>query len=533
MFDILINNADIVDGSGIKSYKGFIGVTGDKITFIDKNPPSDTSAAKTIDATGLRVAPGFINMLSWAAETLYEDGRSMSDLYQGVTLEVMGEGFSFGPMSPEFKNELKKNFDFQIDEEWSTFEEFMTLLEKHNISCNITSFVGSINPRALVIGFENRPASQNELEKMNKIVDQAMQEGALGLGSSLIYPPDSYSASSELLAMAKVVSKYNGTYTFHMRSEGESIEEAIDEVLTIAKEANIKVHIHHLKLAGKTNWKKFDRVINKIEQAQQHGIKITANMYNYAAAGTGLSSCIPPEYHAGGQESFLKNLNNPELRKNIKEEMRKTSKKWENLYLEGPENIVPTGFVNKELEKYAGKSIKEISVIQGKSPEDTIIDLLLEDKSRIDTIYYMMNERLLDKQAVLPWVSFCSDEGSYSPKCRYYQSLVHPRSYGSFARVIGRYVNEKKLFSIEEGIRKLTSLPASIIGLKNRGILKKDHYADIVIFKQEEVKDYATYDKPHALATGMKHVIVNGVPVIQEGKHTGKFPGRFLKKSSL
>lgn len=532
MFDILISNAQIIDGSGNSAYNGFLGINGDKISFIDKSPPPDTSAIKTINASGLTVAPGFINMLSWAAETLYEDGRSMSELFQGVTLEVFGEGFSFGPMSPAFKNELKKSNDFRIEEEWSSFEEFMNLLENHQISCNIASFVGSVNPRALVIGFDNQPATESELDQMKKIVDTAMNDGAMGLGSALIYPPDTYSSSSELTAMAKVISKYNGTYTFHMRSEGESIEDAIDEVITIAKEAHINVHIHHLKLSGKDNWHKYERVMEKIEKSQREGVNITANMYTYPAGATGLSSCIPSAYHSGGQDSLIKNLQNPELRKQIKAEMNKRSTKWENLYLEGPDNIVPVSFVNKDLEKYSGKTISEIAKIEGKGPEDTIIDLLIEDTSRIGTIYHIMNEELLEKQVKHPWVTFCSDEGSYSPNCRDYGKLIHPRAYGSFSRVIGLYVNEKKLFSIEEAIRKLSSLPASVLGLTNRGLLRKDYYADIVIFKQNEVKDLATYEKPHVLSTGMKYVTVNGVLVIQDGEHTGKFPGKFIKKGS-
>ena len=529
-YDTIIRNGMIYDGNGGEPYKGDIGIFADTIAFI--GDLSKASAKNEIDAKGNAVAPGFINMLSWATESLIEDGRSQSDIRQGVTLEVMGEGVSMGPLSPAMKERSQKaQGDIKYEIEWNTLGEYLNFLEKKGVSCNVASFIGATTIRNYVIGEDNRGPTAAELDSMKLLVRQAMEEGAMGVGSSLIYPPAFFAKTEELIELCKEASKYGGLYISHMRSEGSKLHEAVEELITIAKEANIHAEIYHLKAAGKDNWSKMDSVIRRVERARAEGLTITADMYTYVAGGTGLTATMPPALQDGGFGKLRERLQDPAVRQQLKNEMNSKTDKWENFYyaVGKPENILVIGFKQDSLKKYIGKSLAEMAKLRGKSPEETAMDLIVQDSTRVECIFFLMDENNVKKQVAIPWLSFGSDEGSYEPAGVFLKFNPHPRAYGNFARVLGKYVREEKLISLQEAIRKLTKLPATNLKLQKRGELKVGNYADIVIFNPAMIKDNAIFDKPHQYSEGMIHVFVNGVQVLKDGEHTNAKPGRFVK----
>jgi len=531
-YDVIIRNGMIYDGNGKEPYKGDIGIKNDIIAFI--GDLSKATAKNEIDANGNAVAPGFINMLSWATQSLIEDGRSQSDIRQGVTLEVMGEGWSMGPFNPSMKErEQKSQGDIKYKIEWNTLGEYLNFLEKKGVSCNVASFVGATTIRDHVIGEDNREPTAAELDSMKLLVRQAMEEGALGVGSSLIYPPAFFAKTEELIDLCKEASKYGGSYISHMRSEGSKLHEAVEELITIAREANIHAEIYHLKAAGKDNWGKMDSVIRRVERARAEGLNVTADMYTYIAGGTGLTATMPPGLQDGGFGKLRERLQDPAIRQQLKNDMNSKTDKWENFYyaVGTPENILVVGFKQDSLKKYIGKSLSAVAKLRGKSPEETAMDLIVQDSTRVECIYFLMDENNVKKQIAIPWVSFGSDEGSYEPVGVFLKSNPHPRAYGNFARVLGKYVRDEKIISLQEAIRKLSKLPATNLKLQKRGELKLGNFADIVIFDPATIKDNATFDKPHQYAEGMIHVFVNGVQVLKDGDHTGAKPGRFVKGS--
>jgi N-acyl-D-amino-acid deacylase len=521
-YDIIIKKGKIYDGSGKEPIVGDLGIRNAKIAKLGNLQIA--RAKKIIDAEGLAVAPGFINMLSWANESLLTDSRSMSDIKQGVTLEVLGEGWSMGPLNEKMKKERK------VAPAWTTLGEYLNHLEKKGISTNIASFVGATTIRINVLGYDNRLPTAQELIQMQNLVKQAMEEGAMGVGSSLVYPPAFFASTQELIALCEVAAKYNGMYISHIRSEGNKLLEAIDELITISKEANIPAEIYHLKVAGMDNWQKYPQVIAKIDSARAKGLAITTNMYTYVAGGTGLDACVPPWAQEGGYEEFRKRLQNTEIRAKILSEMKNPTDKWENFFrLAGnPKNILTTYFEEDSLKYLVGKNIAEIAKIRKKEPAEVILDLLSQTKGGVSAIYFLMDEENVKKQITLPYMSFGSDEESLAAEGANLQFNSHPRAYGNFARLLGKYVRDEKIISLPEAIYKLTALPASRLKLKDRGRLAEGYFADIVIFDPNKIQDKATFEKPHQYAEGVKHVWVNGVQVLKNGEHTGATPGRAI-----
>ncbi|MCL4524369.1 MAG: D-aminoacylase [Acidobacteria bacterium] len=527
-YDVVIRNGMIYDGSGEPPYKGDVAIQGDKIIAVGNG--KDIRGRTEIDATGLAVAPGFINMLSWAVESLIADPRSMADVKQGVTLEIFGEGESMGPLTPAMKQEAERlQGDFKYKIEWTTLKEYLDWLTKRGITPNVASFIGATTVREHEIGAIDRSPTKEELERMKALVRQAMREGALGVGSSLIYPPAFYAKTAELVELCKVASEYDGMYISHMRSEGARFLEALDELITIAHDARIPAEVYHLKAAGKPNWGKLDAAIAKIEAARKQGLKITADMYTYTAGATGLSATMPPWVEEGGQKEFIKRLKDPAIRARLAKEMSTPTDKWENMFINtGADGILLAGFKNDALKPLTGKTLAEVARARGKSPQETAMDLIIEDDSRVGTIYFLMDEDNVRRQIKLPWLSFGSDAESPAPEGMFLKSNPHPRAYGNFARLLGKYVRDEKVIPLEEAIRKLTSLPAANLKIKDRGKLVPGYFADVVIFDPAKIQDHATYEKPHQLATGMVHVFVNGVQVLKDGEHTGATPGRVV-----
>ncbi|CAN5707882.1 amidohydrolase family protein [soil metagenome] len=529
-YSTIIRNGMIYDGNGGESYKADVGINADTIAFI--GDLSNENAKEIIDANGMAVAPGFINMLSWSVETLIEDGRSQSDIRQGVTLEVMGEGESMGPLNSRLKKQLTDaQGDIKYEVKWNTLGEYLTYLEKKGISCNVASFVGATTVRNYVIGEDDRAPTAVELDSMKLLVKQAMEEGAMGVGSSLIYPPAFFAKTNELIELCKVASQYNGSYISHIRSEGNKLMEALEELITIAKEAKIHAEVYHLKAAGKQNWPKMDSVIKRIEAARNSGINITADMYTYLAGATGLTASFPPSLQDGGFFKLRQRLQDPAIRLQMKKAMNTNTADWENLYYAAgsPDKVLLLGFVKDSLKKYTGKTLAEVAAIRGTSPEETAIDLIVQDSSRISVAFFLMNEDNVKKQVALPWVSFGSDEGSYTNEGVFLKSNAHPRAYGNFIRVIGNYCRDEKVLSLAAAINKLSKLPATNLKLEKRGELKTGNYADVVIFDPAKVKDNATYDQPHQYASGVNYVLVNGTTVLNNETHTNAMPGRFIK----
>ena len=530
-YDILIKNGTIADGSGSPTYIGSVGINADTIAAVGKLKATGTIE---IDATGLVVAPGFINVLSWATESLIEDGMSLSDIMQGVTLEVFGEGWSMGPLNGDLKKKLQlptAQGDIKYDIDWNSLDEYLQSLTKRGISPNVASFIGATTVRINHIGYEDRAPTDQELISMQNMVKEAMEDGALGVGSSLIYAPAFYSTTEELIALCKIASDYDGLYISHMRSEGNRLLQSVDELIRIADEADIRAEIYHLKMGGKANWNKYDEVVRKIDSARTAGLKITTNMYTYVAGATGLDASMPPWVQEGGYEKWAERLKKPKIRKRVLKEMKTQTDKWENLMAAAgnSDNLLLVGFENDSLRHYTGKTLTEIAKIHGKSPEETAIDMVIADGSRVGTVYFLMSEENLKKQIALPYMSFGSDAASQAPEGVFLNSNAHPRAYGNFSRLLGKYVRDEQIISIEEAVRKLTSLPASNLKIKKRGSLIKGYFADLAIFNPETIQDHATFTDPHQLSSGMIHVLVNGKQVLENGDHTGAMPGRVVR----
>ena len=529
-YDVIIRNGTIYDGNGGAPYKGDIGINADTIAFI--GDLKNITAHNETDAKGMAIAPGFINMLSWATETLIEDGRSQSDIRQGVTLEVFGEGESMGPLTNNMKQQTETaQGDIKYKVAWTSLGNYLHFLEKKGVSCNVASFVGATTIRVYVVGEDNRAPTPAELDSMRLLVRQAMEEGALGVGSSLIYPPAFFAKTDELIAMCEEAGKYGGSYISHMRSEGNKLYEAVEELVTIAQKAKVHGEIYHLKAAGKDNWYKMDSVIRRIERARKEGVDIAANMYTYLAGGTGLTASMPPALQDGGFGKLRERLQDPVIRKQTIKDMKTSSGTWENLYYAAgsPEKVLLVGFTKDSLKKFTGKTLAAIAAIRGKSPEETAMDLIVQDSSRISTIFFLMNEDNVKKQIALPWISFGSDEGSYTNEGVFLKSNAHPRAYGNFARVLGKYSRDEKVIPLENAIYKLTKLSAEKLHIKKRGTLAIGNYADVLVFDPAAIADHATFDQPHQYATGMIDVFVNGTQVLKDGQHTGATPGRFVK----
>lgn len=529
-YDVLIKNGTIADGSGNATYIGSIGINADTIAAVGKL--KNATGNIEIDATGLVIAPGFINMLSWATESLIADGKSRSDIHQGVTLEVFGEGSSMGPLTESRKKQWQENQgELKFDIDWNTLDEYLQSLVKRGVSPNVASFIGATTVRVNHIGYEDRPPTDEELASMKNMVREAMEDGALGVGSSLIYAPAFYSSTEELIELCKVASEYDGMYISHMRSEGNRLLESMEELIRIADEADIRAEIYHLKMAGKDNWNKFDAVIKKIDSARAAGLHITTDMYTYTAGATGLDASMPPWVQEGGYTKWAERLKDPDIRKRVYKEMTTPTDEWENLmYAAGtPDNLLLVGFSNDSLRHYTGKTLAEVAKIHGKNPEETAMDLVIADGSRVGTVYFLMSEDNVKKQMALPYMSFGSDAGSIAPEGLFLNSNPHPRAYGNFSRVLGKYVRDEKVIPLEEAIYKLTKLPATNLKIKNRGSLTEGYFADLAIFDPSTIQDHATFAEPHQLSTGMVHVFVNGEQVLKDGEHTGATPGQVVR----
>ena len=529
-FDVILRGGTIYDGSGKPAFIGDVAIRGDEIAAIG-DLRGATGRAK-IDVNGLAVAPGFINMMCWANESLIEDGRSQSDVRQGVTLEVMGEGESMGPLTAAMKQEMiDHQADFAYDIEWTSLGGYLEFLERRGVSPNVASFVGAATPRIHVMGHEDRRPSAAELAQMRELVREAMEEGALGVASALIYPPGSFASTDELVALVEVAVEYDGMYISHVRGEGATLVEAVDELIEIARRSGGCAEIYHLKSSGRDNWPLFEQAVARVEKARAEGLRITADVYTYPAGSTGLNASMPPWVQEGGFEDSLRRLKDPALRARIAREMLTPSDEWENMYLGAgsPDNILLIGFKSERLKALTGKTLAEVAALRGTSPEATAMDLIVEDESRIESVYFTQSEEILRRAIALPWVSFCSDAASLAPKGVFLERSTHPRAYGSFARLLSRYVRDERLIPLEEAIRKLAALPADNLKIERRGRLAEGFFADVVVFDPATIRDHATFVEPHQYATGMVHVFVNGTQVLRDGEHTGAKPGRVVR----
>jgi N-acyl-D-amino-acid deacylase len=532
-FDVILRGGTVYDGSGKEGVVMDVGINADTVAFI--GDLSKAVGKKEIDAKGLAVAPGFINMLSHCEVSLLFDGNSQSDIRQGVTLEVLGEG-SMGPMNDQMKRDdeeaMKRDPDWQYKIDWTTLGEYLEGLEKRGVSPNVASFVSAITVRVHELGYANRAASPEELERMKALVKTAMEEGAMGVTSALIYAPANYASTEELVELSKVASQYGGMYIAHIRSEGNSIFEAIDETIRIAREAKLPAEIYHLKFSGKDNWNKIDSVIAMIDHANKEGLKITADMYTYVAGATGLDAAMPPWLQEGGIKEWIKRMKDPVIRKKALQEMRTPTNKWENLMkLAGDfDRVLLMGFTNDSLRKnFTGKTLGQVAKIYGKSPEETAMDLVITDGTRVGTAYFLMTEENVKRQIQLPYVSFGSDAESSTAAGNFLKTPTHPRAYGNFSRLLGKYVRDEKVISLAEAIRRLTSLPASNLKIEKRGSIQISYYADLAIFDPLKIQDHATFENPHQYSTGMVHVFVNGTQVLENGEHTNAKPGRVVR----
>ena len=528
-FDVIVRGGTAYDGTGVPGRTADVGIKGDLIAAV--GDLTGATASKVVDAKGLAVAPGFINMLSWSTDSLIADGRSQGDIRQGVTTEIFGEGSSMGPLTGEMKKRAVEQMgDIRYEITWTTLSEYLRGLEDRGVSPNVASFIGATTVREHVIGLEDKKPTAAQLDEMRALVRQEMEAGALGIGSSLIYAPAFYASTEELVEMCKVAAQYRGKYISHMRSEGNRLLEAIDELIRISREANIPAEIYHLKAAGQKNYPKMDQAIAKIEAARTQGLKITADMYTYTAGATGLDAAMPPWVLDGGYDAAYTRLSDPAMRKKIAAEIGTPSDTWENLYLAAgsPDRVLLVEFKSDALKPLTGKTLAEVAKMRGKDPIETIMDLVVEDRSRVGTVYFMISEDNIRKQIKLPWVSFGSDAASMAPEPPFTKSSAHPRAYGNFARLLGKYVREEKVIPLEEAVRRLSGLPASNLELDRRGFLKEGMFADVVVFDPATIADRATFENPHQYATGVKHVFVNGTQVLKDGEHTGAKPGRAL-----
>jgi N-acyl-D-amino-acid deacylase len=528
-YDVIIRGGSVHDGIGSDPIIADIAITDDRVEAI--GDLSAYSGANEIDARGLVVAPGFINMLSWANETLIEDGRAMSDIMQGVTLEVMGEGSSMGPWNDAMKAQaLERQGDIRYDIEWTTLGGYLDYLEARGVSVNVASYVGATTLRVHEVGYENRPASEEELDRMQELVRQAMREGAVGVGSSLIYAPGNFADTNELIALVSAAAEYDGSYISHIRSEGSRLEEGVQELIKISSITGAPSEIYHLKASGKSNWHKLSNVFDLIESARAAGLFITADMYTYPAGSTGLNATMPLWVQDGGHDAWVERLQDPEIRARVAAEMRQPTNEWENFFVDaGPENILLIGFRNPDLRTLIGKTLQEVADERGTDPAETAMDLVVEDDSRVDAVYFLMSEDNVRRKIAKRWISFGSDAGAPAAEGVFLESSRHPRTYGNFARLLGKYVRDEKVIPLSDAIRRMTSLPAGNIGAFQRGELREGYYADIVVFDPERIADKATFEEPHQYATGMRHVFVNGEQVLRDGEHTGAKPGRVVR----
>jgi N-acyl-D-amino-acid deacylase len=529
-YDVVIRDGTVYDGSDRPPRRADVAIRGDSIVRV-----GDLGGARgriEVDATRLAVAPGFVNMLSWSTESLIQDGRGLSELLQGVTLEVFGEGDSFGPLNDSMKVlAVREQADIRYPVTWTTLGEYLELLERRGVSPNVASFVGATTVRVHEIGYADRPPAPAELERMRALVRQAMEEGALGVGSALIYAPGFYAQTDELVALCEEAGRYGGMYISHLRSEGNQLLQALDELITIARRARVPAEVYHFKVAGQANWGKLDSVVARIERARGAGVRVTADMYTYTAGATGLDAAMPPWVQEGGLEPWRRRLQDPAIRARVAREMRTPTNGWENLYLAAgsPDRVLLVSFKQDSLKKLTGKTLAEVARLRGRSPEETAMDLVVQDDSRVGTVYFLMSEDNVRREVGLPWMSFGSDEAGQAPEGVFLKSNPHPRAYGNFARLLGHYVREERAATLPDAIRRLTSLPAGNLKLRRRGYVRPGYYADVVVFDPDSIADHATFDRPHQLATGMRHVFVNGVQVVRDGRHTGATPGRVVR----
>lgn len=528
--DVVIRNAMVYDGSGGAPAHGGVVIDDDRIVTV-----GDIGTARgtiDVDARGTAVAPGFINMLSWATVSLIADGRSQSDIRQGVTLEIFGEGVSMGPLNDAMKRELvEEQGDIKFPVDWTTLGQYLDQLVARGISPNVASFVGATTVRIHEVGYDDRPPTEHELARMKDLIRQAMREGALGVGSSLIYAPAFYAKTPELIELAKAAGESGGMYISHLRSEGNDLIGAVDELITIASAAGVPAEVYHLKAAGQKNWPKMDEVIEKITAARAEGIRVSADMYTYPAGATGLDAMMPPWVQEGGFKKWKERLQDLSIRRRLISDMVMPTTEWENLYLlaGGADRVLLVGFRNDSLKPLTGKTLAEVAHMRGKSPEETAIELVIEDDSRVESVYFLMSEDNIRKQIALPWVAFDSDASSLAPERAFLKSNPHPRAYGNFARLFAKYVRDEKVITVEEAVRRLTSLPAETLKIASRGRLRPGYFADVVVFDPATIQDHATFEKPHQYSTGVSHVFVNGVHVLRDGEHTGARPGRVVR----
>ncbi len=529
-FETIIRGGTVYDGTGAAGRRADVALSGDRIIAI--GDLSAERSVRTVDAEGMAVAPGFINMLSWANESLLYDGLSQSDIRQGVTLEVMGEGDSMGPLSQRMRAELiKQQSDIKYDVPWTTFGGYFEHLEKRGISTNVASYVGAATIRAHELGYDNRKATRKELARMKDLVRAAMREGAMGVGSSLIYAPGSFANTDELVALTAAAHEFGGGYISHIRSEADRFLEAIDELIEIGRRTGAPVQMYHMKPAGQANWSKSQTAIDKLDAARKAGVDVTANIYTYTAGATGLDAAMPLWVQEGGHDAWVARLKRPEFRARVVREMRGKPVGWENLYRAagGPDKVILIAFKNEKLKPLTGKTLAEVAAMRGTSPEDTMIDLVIEDDSRVGTAYFVMDEENIRRNIAWPWTSVGSDAESMAPEGVFLKSNPHPRAYGCFARFFAKYVREEKVISLAEAVRRVTGLPAANLRLKDRGRLANGLMADVVVFDPDKIQDHATFAKPHQYSTGVAHVFVNGVQVLRDGEHTSAKPGRFVR----
>lgn len=527
-YDVIIRGGTIYDGSGGPPVVGDVAIRDDRIVAVGRVAGS---AKSEMSAKGMAVAPGFINMLSWATESLIADPKSQSNIRQGVTLEVMGEGWSMGPLNAAMKaQERARQGDIQYAIEWTSLGDYFDWLEKRGISTNIASFVGAATVRVHELGEGDIDPTPEQLGRMRALVRQAMNEGAMGVGSSLIYAPGSYAETDELVALTSEAAKCGGMYISHMRSEGDRIEEAVDELIDISRRSGAPAEIYHLKMAGRSNWGKLDGIVKKIEDARAEGLRITTDMYTYTAGATGLDAAMQTWVQAGGLEAWIERLKDPAIRARVAEEMKKPGGDWENLYFgAGADKMILSGFKSEALKPLTGKTLAEVAAMRGKSPEETAMDLVIEDGSRVGTVYFLMSEDNVRKQIQLPWMSFGSDAASQATEGVFLKSGAHPRTYGNFARLLGRYVRDEKLIPLEQAVYRLTTLPATNLGITDRGALKPGYYADVVVFDPATIADRSTFEAPHRYSVGVRDVFVNGKQVLKDGEHSGAMPGRAVR----
>jgi N-acyl-D-amino-acid deacylase len=528
-FDVVIRGGTVYDGTGAPGRRADVGIRGDRIGSV--GDLSGAAATTVVDAAGLAVAPGFINMLSWSTESLIADGRSQGEIRQGVTTQIFGEGSSMGPLNAAMKKRIVEQMgDIKFEITWTTLSEYLQGLERRGVSQNVASFIGATTIREHVIGLDDKKPTPAQLEEMRGLVRQEMEAGALGIGSSLIYAPAFYASTEELVELCKVAAKYRGKYISHIRSEGNRLLEGVDELIRISREAGLPAEIYHLKAAGRANWPKLDRAIARIEAARGQGLKITADMYTYTAGATGLDASMPPWVLDGGYDAAYNRLRDPVIRTKIAAAIRTPANDWENLYLAAgsADRVLLVEFKSEKLKPLTGKTLAEAAKLRGEDPIETIMNLVLEDQSRVGTVYFMMSEENIRRQIALPWMSFGSDASSMAPEAPFTKSSAHPRAYGNFARLLGKYVRDEKVITLADAVRKLSGQPATNLELDRRGFVKEGLFADVVVFDPATIADRATFENPHQYAVGMKHVFVNGAQVLKDGEHTGAKPGRAL-----